>query len=109
MTEKDDQILPSEPVSFARDIVPMFTPKDISCMNVFGVNLGIYEYMSSPVGDDKYPDHANANHVYARLTGDEKPQMPKGAKLWTAADNPEGQKNLRTMHEWMTVEPTYQP
>ena len=102
---------PSNPiVSFAKDIAVMFTAKDKTCMDGFGVKLDDYEYMSDPSGDEKHPDHANANHVYARLTGAEKPQMPLGGeKKWTAPDNPEGQKNLKTFHDWMTVDPTYQP
>jgi hypothetical protein len=100
----------NQPISFGKDIAVMFTAKDKTCMDGLGVKLGDYAYMSDPTGDDKYADHANANHVYARLTGAEKPQMPLGGeKKWTAADNPEGQKNLKTFHEWMTVDPTYQP
>lgn len=98
------------PISFARDIAPMFTTKDKTCMSGMGVTLADFAYMSDPSGDDKYADHANANHVYARLTGDEVPQMPMGGeKKWNAPDNPDGQKNLETLHSWMTVKPNYQP
>jgi hypothetical protein len=102
--------LSNQPISFAKDIAVMFTPKDKTCMDGLGVQLADYTYMSDPAGDDKYGDHANANHVYARLTGAEQPQMPLGGeKKWTAQDNPEGQKNLKTFHDWMTVDPTCQP
>jgi hypothetical protein len=98
------------PVSFAKDIAGLFTLKDKTCMAGMGVLLGDYQYMSASAGDDKYADHANAQHVYARLTGDEQPQMPLGGeKKWNAPDNPVGQKNLETFYAWMTVEPTYQP
>lgn len=100
---------PAAPISFAKDIAVLFTAKDKACMSGFGVLLDDYNYMSDPAGDATYPDHANANHVYARLTGKEKPQMPMGEKFWTAADNPQGQQNLKTLNAWMTVDPTYQP
>ena len=99
----------STTISFARDIVPLFTLQDTICMNGMGVELDNYEYMSNPMGDDKYADHANANHVYARLTGDEQPQMPLGEAPWNAPDNANGQKNLQIFRKWMTFEPTYQP
>ena len=98
------------PISFAKDIGVMFTAMDKTCMAGLQVKLDDYGYMSDPSGDDKYADHANANHVYAHLTGAEKPQMPIGGeKKWTAQDNPEGQKNLQTFHDWMTKDPAYQP
>lgn len=98
------------PISFARDITGMFTVRDKTCMAGLGVLLDDYGYMSDAQGDDKYPAYANANHVYARLTGDERPQMPLGGgKKWNAPDNPEGQKNLETFRAWMTIEPAYQP
>src|ERR1051325_4496560 len=96
-------------VSFAKDIAVLFTAKDKACMSGFGILLDDFNYMSDPQGDETYPDHANANHVYGRLTGKEKQQMPMGEKYWTAADNPQGQQNLKMLHSWMTVEPTYQP
>lgn len=96
-------------LSFAKDIAPLFTVQDKVCMSGMGVELDSYEYMSNPMGDDKYPEHANANHIYARLTGNEEPQMPLGEEPWNAPDNPNGQKKLQTFREWMTVEPTYQP
>ena len=98
------------PVSFAADVAVLFTVKDKNCMAGMGIMLDDYMYMSDPAGDNMHPDHANAKHVYYRLTGEEQPQMPLGGqKKWTAADNPEGQKNLKTLNAWMTVEPTYQP
>jgi hypothetical protein len=93
--------------SFATDIAPLFTPKDVNCMKSFGVLLDNYQYMSDPTGDDTYPDHANANHVYGHLSGNESPQMPVGEPFWTASA--EGKQNLQTLLDWMTAAPTYQP
>ncbi len=107
----DEPINPADSIkiSFAKDIAPLFTLQDNICMKGMGVELDNYEYMSNPMGDDKYAEHANANHVYARLTGDEAPQMPLGEEPWNAPDNPDGLKNLQTFRKWMTLEPTYQP
>ena len=80
--------------SFAADIRPLFTPQDIGCMSGRGVQLGDYGYMSNPAGDGTMPDHANARHVYARLTGAETPQMPMGEAAWSA-------DKLKTFSNWM--------
>lgn len=69
-------------VSFAADIKYLFVSADLNCMAPQGVMLDSYSYMSNPAGDAKYDDHANASHVYAHLTGDEKPRMPKGGPFW---------------------------
>ncbi len=84
----------NEPVSFAKQIKGLFTARDISCMNGFGVNLDDYGYMGDPTADPSYADHANARHVYARLTGTEKPRMPKGGPYWT-------QDKLDLYQQWM--------
>jgi hypothetical protein len=96
------------PVSFANDIAGLFTPKDLNCMrfkqNDRGQNILLddYAYMGDPTGDASFVDHANARHVFARLTGDETPQMPVGSeKKWNAPDNPQGQANLETYRRWM--------
>ena len=81
------------PVSFTQ-ISALFTPRDKICMNPKGVLLTDYAYMSDKACDDTYPDHANANHVYARLTGAEQPQMPKGGPFWS-------QTNLDLFSQWM--------
>ena len=95
-------------VSFATDIAPLFTTKDLNCMKIRqndrGQNIALndYAYMGDGTGDAEHADYANARHVYARLTGDETPQMPMGAeKKWNAADNPVGQSNLVTYERWM--------
>jgi hypothetical protein len=72
-------------VSFASDIVPLFTRQDTSCMSGRGVILNSYAYMSNAAGDAVYADHANARHVLARLQGSEKPRMPMGEPAWSAA------------------------
>ena len=99
------------PISFETDIAPMFTARDVTCMNPRNVKLTDFVYMSDPAGDETHADHAHARHVYARLTGDEKPQMPRGGgeKFWTDPTNPQGQKNLETFNAWMTNEPPFQP
>ena len=86
-------------VSFTQ-ISALFTPRDTMCMNPKGVELTDYSYMSNSAGDDTYPDHANANHVYARLTGKEQPQMPMGGPFWS-------QTNLDLFDQWM--QDGYQP
>jgi hypothetical protein len=83
------------PVSFATDIEPLFRPTDIACMHRFGVELNDYGYMSDATGDDTFPDHANARHVYARLTGDELPRMPMGGTFWS-------DEQLACFNQWMT-------
>lgn len=60
-----------------------------------GVYLDDYHYMSDPSGDSSYADHANARHVYARLTGTETPRMPQGGPFWTT-------QQLDTFQSWMT-------
>lgn len=88
--------------SFQTDVLPLFRPQDIQHMNAMGVKLNQFDWMSNPAGDGKYPDHAHANHVYARLAGTETPRMPSGGPFWTDAQ-------LETLHDWMTVAPAYQP
>ena len=87
-------------VSFKQQIVPLFSSQDVNCMNPKGVHLTNYAYMSNPAGDDTYSDHANANHVYAHLTGDEAPQMPLGGPYWS-------QDDLNLFNQWM--QDGYQP
>lgn len=82
-------------VCFAADIEPLFRPHDIACMQGMGVLLNDYGYMSDAAGDDTFPDHANARHVYARLTGAEHPRMPMGGPFWSDAQ-------LALFNQWMT-------
>ena len=89
--------------SFQTDVLPLFTPQDIQHMKGMGVRLNQFSYMSNPAGDGTFPDHANANHVYARLAGtSEGDQMPLGGPYWSPAQ-------LKTLSDWMNVAPTYQP
>ena len=96
------------PKSFAADIAGLFTTKDVNCMRLRlndrgqPILLNDFAYMGNATGDGTFADHANARHVFARLTGDEVPQMPVGSeKKWTAPDNPTGQQNLQTYKAWM--------
>jgi len=73
------------PVSFATDIRPLFTAHDISCMSRRRVKLDDYGYMSTPAGNDGFPDHAHARDVFAHLTGDSPPRMPIGGPYWSDA------------------------
>jgi hypothetical protein len=83
----------SPSVSFQRDILPLFRPEGISCMAGYGVPLDNYTFMSQP---------ANAQNVYAYLTGAAQPQMPLGGPYWSAAQ-------LALFNTWMTEAPPYQP
>jgi hypothetical protein len=80
--------------SFRTDVAPLFTSPQIGCMSAQGVQLDDYRYMSDPGGDGNYPDHANARHVYARLTGTEAPRMPPGGPFFTAP-------KLQIFADWM--------
>ena len=82
------------PVSFAKDIAPLFSSRDVSCMARFGVSLVDYAYMSDPTGNGAYPDHANARGVYAHLTGDATPRMPLGEQFWSDTQ-------LQSFAQWM--------
>jgi hypothetical protein len=71
------------PVSFASDILPLFRPRDISCMAGHGVMLDDYSFMSDDQGNGDFADHASARTVYARLAGTAQPRMPVGGPFWT--------------------------
>jgi hypothetical protein len=73
-------------ISFKADVAILFTDRDVHCMLGKGVDLRSFTYMSDGTGDDSYADHANANHVLARLEGREVPQMPLGAPSWPQTD-----------------------
>jgi hypothetical protein len=64
------------PVSFAKDVKPMFREVDIDHMDVHGVHLGNFKYMS-----DATDDYANAQAVLDTLKDQ---TMPPGGPFWTA-------------------------
>ena len=66
------------PVSFSKDILPLFRPVDIEHMRPMNVLLGDYGYMSDPADD-----HKSALDVQAFLKGERKPRMPLGGPFWT--------------------------
>ncbi|MGF6727795.1 hypothetical protein P3T43_007187 [Paraburkholderia sp. GAS41] len=80
--------------SFATDIRPLFSESQINCMSEQGVKLGDYDYMSNPNGDILYDDHANARHVYGRLSGTESGRMPLSGSYWSLA-------MLKIFSDWM--------
>jgi hypothetical protein len=82
-------LLKHGPVSFARNIRPLFRPIDIAHMLPFGVRLGDYAYMADPSGDFR-----NARSVVAYLLGTHEPRMPLGGPFWTDAQ-------LQLYQRWM--------
>jgi hypothetical protein len=83
----DDSAPPQAPVSFAKDIQPLFRAVDVGHMKPMGVLLDNYTWMSTP---------ANAQSVYGHLTGTLKPQMPMNAPPWSSA-------NQQLFNTWMTT------
>jgi hypothetical protein len=77
-------------VSFATNILPLFTPVDINCMKTKGVNLSSYAYMSVP---------QNAQNVLDHLKGTTPPPMPPSGP-WPAA-------NIALFQSW--IDGGYQP
>ena len=76
---------------FARDILPMFRPGDITCMASKGVRLGDAQWMCDPAANHGFDDHGNARRVYAALSAG---FMPPGQK-WSP-------DQLDTYSTWMT-------
>ncbi len=70
------------PVSFAKDIKPLFQKTDVDHMKPFGILLDDYRYMSDPAND-----HENAERVQQSLTpqNGDPPSMPPGGPYWTPA------------------------
>ena len=64
------------PVSFKKDIRPLFRQIDIDHMNKHNVLLDDYTYMSDPSGD-----HGNAQAVEDSLV---QQSMPPGGPYWSA-------------------------
>jgi hypothetical protein len=85
------------PVSFARDIKPLFRPIDIAHMGPFGVKLDDYNYMSDPANN-----YQNAEQVQENLSpqNGDAPAMPPGGPYWTP-------EQLATFAKWRTD--GYQP
>ena len=78
------------PVSFAKQIAPLFRTMDVQCMRARGVYLKNYEYMK---GGDNPGDNANA--VLDKLKPDaEPPRMPDGGPYWTDA-------NIQLFQKWI--------
>jgi hypothetical protein len=63
------------PVSFAKDIKPMFRQIDIDHMNQYRIFLDNYAYMSDPSAD-----HGNAQNVEDTLANQ---SMPPGGPYWS--------------------------
>ena len=74
------------PVSFARDIKPLFRTVDVDHMGPLGVLLDDYAYMS-----DATDDHVNANAVLDVLKNH---RMPPGGPFWS-------QDKLDLFSKWM--------
>ncbi|MGA8503763.1 MAG: hypothetical protein WB683_19595 [Candidatus Sulfotelmatobacter sp.] len=64
------------PVSFEKDIKPLFRPIDIEHMNKHNILLDNYTYMS-----DASNDHGNARAVEETLKNQ---SMPPGGPYWSA-------------------------
>jgi hypothetical protein len=75
------------PVSFGKDIEPLFRTIDVDHMKPFGVLLNDYSYMSDATGG-----HANANAVLKTLTNQ---SMPPGGPFWQPAQ-------LALFAKWMS-------
>jgi hypothetical protein len=78
-------------VSFARNILPLFRPGDITCMAAKGVFLGDAQWMCDPAGNHGFDDYGNARRVFAALSSG---YMPPGPD-WP-------QERLDIFSNWMT-------
>jgi hypothetical protein len=61
-------------VSFASDILPLFTSMDIEHMSELGVQLDDYSYMSQP---------ANASAVHEEVSSGNMPPSVSGEERWS--------------------------
>jgi hypothetical protein len=68
------------PISFARDIRPLFRPIDVTHMKPMGVMLDDYNYMSDPASN-----YQNAEQVQENLSAQngDPPAMPPGGPYWS--------------------------
>jgi hypothetical protein len=66
------------PVSFEKDIQPLFREIDVKHMKVYGMPLDDYAFMSDPANN-----HGNATSVLGTVEGNP-PSMPTGGPYWTA-------------------------
>ncbi len=73
------------PLSFARDIRPLFREIDIAHMSPMAVLLDDYAYMSNP---------DNATLVYEYLDGTKQPRMPIRGPYWS-------DEQLKLYSDWM--------
>ena len=73
------------PLSFERDILPLFRAVDIDHMAPMGVMLDDFAWMS---------DAENAAKVHQFLTGELTPRMPPGGPFWS-------DEQLGTFSAWM--------
>jgi hypothetical protein len=79
-------------VSFAQDILPLFTATDVQHMQRMGVELAEYSFMSTP---------ANAKSVYEQLLSKKMPPSFGGG------DGPWSDTNIALFKSW--VDGGYQP
>ncbi|QPF83511.1 hypothetical protein IC762_27970 [Bradyrhizobium genosp. L] len=77
--------------SYGKDILPLFRPGDVHCMDPKGVRLDDAGWMCDPAANDDFSDHANARRVFAALTAG---FMPPGHK-WS-------QDTLDIYASWIT-------
>lgn len=82
-------------VSFASNIMPMFTQMDIDHMSKHGIHLEQYEYMS-----DSTDNYANASAVYQTVSSGAMPPSYSGEKAWT-------EEMVQLFQQWMSD--GYQP
>jgi hypothetical protein len=97
-------------LSYAQDVMPLFTDTDATHMDRLGVKLRDVDYMTDAGGGKvrncprtpaQFDDHAHARAVYATVAGENGcSKMPKGGPYWTDSD--EGKKKLTTFKQWMT-------
>ncbi len=80
------------PVSFSKNVKPMFREVDIKHMKIHGVLLDGFHYMSDPTNN-----YANAQAVQDSLAGQ---TIPPGGPFWTA-------EQLALYNKWRTE--GYQP
>jgi hypothetical protein len=83
------------PVSFSKDVLPLFRKMDIEHMKGFEVLLDDYTYMSDPTGD-----HQNARNIEDRLSANGPSQQMPPDRKWT-------DEELNTYRQWMAD--GYQP